>query len=209
MPLPRLALRERFLAHVMVKGSARYERLVRPRKEALFTRAGGDVLEIGAGTGPNLPYLRNVSGYLAAEPNVFMHPTLQEEIGRYSLPGRILAQPAEQVLPTLPEASVDTVICSLVLCSVKDPLGVLAGIRRVLRPGGHLLFLEHVADHQRARRCLQHALSPLFWCLGDGCSPTRPTGDFIRQSGFAAHDMEEFTLPLGPISPHVAGWARR
>jgi ubiquinone/menaquinone biosynthesis C-methylase UbiE len=198
------------LARIMSAGGPRYEGLVSHRKQQLFTLAQGSVLEIGAGTGPNLRYLPAVDRYLACEPNPYMHPLLGEEIERHGIAGSIDARPAEQLLRETEDASVDTVVCTLVLCSVDSPEKLLAGIRRVLKPGGRLLLLEHVsAPKGAALRVCQHLVSPVFRCLADGCRPTRDTIQSVRSAGFSRVEMEEFSLPLGPISPHLCGWASK
>ncbi len=210
MALTRYGLRKRLLANVMAKGGPRYEHLVEDRKRTLFSEAGGRVLEIGAGTGPNLRFLEHTEYYVAAEPNQFMHPYLQAEISRRGLAGEIDPRTAELLLAEVPGGSFDTVISTLVLCSVKDPSAVLAAIRRSLRPGGKLLLLEHLGSANGTALCAcQHLLSPIFWFLGDGCRPTRHTTQLVVEAGFSRTHLEEFHLPLGPISPHLCGWVEK
>lgn len=202
------AVREKLLTQIMVKGGPRYESLVRPRKQALLQRAKGVVLEIGAGTGPNLRYLQNDIRYLACEPNTHMHPYLQEEIDGWGGIAEVAPLSAEELLASRSAASVDTVISSLVLCSVPDQEAVLRQMHRVLRPGGELLLLEHVgAPTGSSLRICQHFVSPLFRCLADGCRPHRDTLAAIRAAGFSTEGVEQFRMALGPISPHICGFA--
>lgn len=210
MPSTPYGLRKRLLAWAMAKGGPRYERLVEDRKRQLFPHAQGRVLEIGAGVGPNLRFLTGVTEYVAAEPNRFMLPYLQAELKRCGLQGAVIPQSAEALLANTPEAAFDTVVCTLGLCSVSDASGMLRTIRRVLRPGGKLLLLEHVGAETGTGLCAcQVAISPLFWCLADGCKPNRRTAQAVEACGFARVQLDEFRLPLGPIAPHICGWAER
>lgn len=202
--------RARLLAHMMAKGSPRYESLVENRKKILFSQAEGVVVEIGAGTGPNLRFLRGVHEYIASEPNPYMHPRLRQEIARNQVSGTVDPRPAEILLAELPMESVDHVVSTLVLCSVSDPDSLLRQVRRILRPSGRLLLLEHVGAEQGTALCAcQHLLSPCFRWLGDGCNPTRDTLQVVRSAGFSKSSIEEFRLPLGPIAPHLCGWLEK
>lgn len=210
MSSPKQGWRARLLATVMAKGGPRYESHVADRKCALFAGVSGKVLEIGAGTGPNLRFLSGASEYVACEPNVYMHCYLEAEMARHRIAGRVEASDAESLLSELPEGSVDAVVSTLVLCSVEDPGNMLRLVRRVLRPGGRLLLLEHVGARRGTPLCAcQHVLTPAFRLLGDGCRPVRSTGVLVRTAGFARVELEDFELPLGPIAPHVCGWAEK
>ena len=110
----------------------------------------------------------------------------------------------------LPDHSVDSVISSLVLCSVADPAAVLAEVRRILRPGGTLRFVEHVAAPAGTpTRALQRALRrPWAWTF-EGCSCERDLERLIRAAGFASVDIERYRLhtPFVPFNTHIAGTA--
>lgn len=104
----------------------------------------------------------------------------------------------------------DYVISTLTLCSVAQPARTLAQIQRVLRPGGRLLFIEHVRASERdpVLRVMQQVLNPLQTALADGCNLNRETGVLIANSGFASVDCRDFQLDGGSlISPHVSGTA--
>ncbi len=205
-----LSFRKKGLAWLIAKGTARYERMVAERKTSLFKGDLGDVIEIGAGAGANLRYLHGMHSYRAIEPNPYMHPHLKAELERRHIEGEILAATAEDALVNLPEAAADTVVCTLVLCSVRDAKALLRLILRVLRPGGRLLLVEHVGAQPGSRlRTCQSLLVPLFHYCGDGCHPNRNTRAAIEAAGFRETGLEAFRLPLGPISPHLAGWAMK
>src|SRR5262249_6347842 len=126
---------------------------LRDRRRSLLARAEGDVLEIGAGTGENLAfYGERVATLTLAEPEEPMARRLDVRIDGQSPPVQAVRARAE-ALP-FADDSFDTVVSSLVLCTVDDPVQALDEVRRVLRPGGTLLFLEHVRsdEHRLARR---------------------------------------------------------
>jgi SAM-dependent methyltransferase len=184
--------------------------MVAARKRALFEGELGNVVEIGAGTGPNIRYMETASSYRAIEPNPYMHPHLKAELERRRVSGSLIREPAEEVLARIPEGTVDTVISTLVLCSINEPELLIGLVLRVLRPGGRLLVLEHVGAPQGSMLCAcQRCLIPAFRFLGDGCHPNRDTRSTIEASGFREVRMEDFELPLGPISPHLCGWAKK
>lgn len=179
-------------------------------KRALFQEALGRVrpervLEIGAGPGTNLAYLPPEVQYLALEPNPFFHPRLREEARKWGLVLTLLSGRAEAI--PLPGESVDLVVGTLVLCSVADPEKALEEVRRVLRPGGAYLFLEHVAAPKGTPlRCLQEAATPFFSLLGDGCHPNREPLAQI-QACFPKVEAEAFSLPFPVVGPHLMGLA--
>ena len=107
--------------------------------------------------------------------------------------------------------SFDCVVCTLTLCSVDEPENALKGITRVLRPGGKLLFIEHVQAFEPGRlRTAQRLLDPLQQLLADGCHLTRRTGDIIADAGFANVDLRRLQVPgASLISPHVWGVATK
>ena len=108
-----------------------------------------------------------------------------------------------------PDASIDVVISTLVLCSVGPELNAsLAEIHRVLRPGGRFLFLEHVAAPAGSLlRRVQRWVRPVWRGIADGCRPDQETGQAIEKTGFSRVEMERFRLQLPLVSPHVSGVA--
>ena len=209
---PRRDLRARLFAWSLAHAGDADRRLYGNRKRALFARLeagpGRAVVEIGAGAGPNAAYLPAGTRWLVAEPNGFFHPALHTTAARHGLALELLAGDAH-ALP-LPDASADAVVSTLVLCSVSDPAAALAEAKRVLRPGGALLFVEHVAaDDGTWLRRLQSGLRAPWGWAGDGCRPDRDTLGAIRAAGFAHVEAEAFRAPLGLAAPHVAGIAWR
>jgi SAM-dependent methyltransferase len=175
-------------------------------RRALLRQASGRVLEIGAGTGANLPHYPELPALTLAEPDGAMRRRLAPRAAAATFPVEVLDAPAER-LP-LADASVDTVVSTAVLCSVDDPARALAEARRVLRPGGRLLFLEHVrAEGRRAR--LQDRLTPAWRRVNAGCHLNRDTVAAIRAAGFAVATLRRLDdVPAPPIlRPLVAGVA--
>ena len=207
-PAPKPGFSKRVHAWMMARLSGRYERLVEDRKRALFTSLQGTVLEIGPGTGPNLRYYPSGIRWIGIEPNPYMHPYLERAAKRADFDTEIRTGSAEDI--PADSGSVDVVVSTLVLCSVGSVAQVLKEIRRVLKPGGRFVFMEHVAAQPRTRlRRVQNWLCPLWRKIGDGCHPNRETWIAIEQAGFEQVRYEHFRIPAGPVSPQMAGFAIR
>jgi SAM-dependent methyltransferase len=179
-------------------------------KERLLGGHPSRLVEIGPGPGGNLRYYRPGSQVVAFEPNPAMHARLQGEAAHRGLVLDLHPRGGEDL--DLPDGSVELVVATLVLCTVADPDTVLAEIRRVLAPGGRLVFLEHVvAPPGTALRRLQKVLHRPWRWLFEGCHLQRDTAAAIRRAGFARLELEEFRVPppFFPGSPHVAGIAVR
>jgi SAM-dependent methyltransferase len=170
---------------------ARYiNHIARHHKQQAFADIGrGPVLEIGAGTGANIPYLAPGTRLYAVEPSIRMHDRLQRRYAAAGIDVTLLPTGAEAI--PLADGSVDEVICSLVLCTVDDPAAVLAEVRRVLRPGGRFRFVEHVASARPGPRALvQRAIRRPWGWLFEGCHPHRHTAETIEGAGFASVRVE-------------------
>jgi ubiquinone/menaquinone biosynthesis C-methylase UbiE len=144
------------------------------QRAELLAQARGRVLEIGAGTGLNLPhYPQHLDELVLTEPQSAMAAGLHKRIAGLARPVTVVEAGAQE-LP-FPDASFDTVVSTLVLCTVPDADAAITEIRRVLKPGGRFLFIEHVlADGERLARW-QHRLAPAWKVFGDGCNCNRET----------------------------------
>ena len=171
--------------------------------------AEGRVLEIGFGSGLNLPHYRpGVTELLALEPSAVARRLARGAIERAPFPVRLLGLQAES-LP-LEEASVDCVVSTWTLCSVRDPAAALAELRRVLRPGGRLLFLEHGRHPDPRRARWQERLDPLQRRIAGGCHLSRPIPALVAASGLLLDPVEEFELARPRLLGHsFLGSARR
>lgn len=152
----------------------------------VIPQATGQVLEIGIGTGRNLGFYdpRKVQRLVGIDPAADMHALARRRSRRLGVPVELLQLSAE-TLP-VPSASFDTVVCTYTLCSVADPEQALREMRRVLRPGGRLLFAEHglAPDERVARR--QAWLEPYWRRVAGGCHLTRDVPRLLAQAGFSA-----------------------
>lgn len=198
--------RQRFLACFLTRFHRHYLDLTAPLRQRFLSQARGRVLEIGPGAGANFAWLPRDIEWIGLEPNPYLLPALRQAAADHGFHATVLQGRAEAI--PLPDASVDFVVATLVLCSVPDVARVLAEIRRVLRPGGRFVFLEHVAAPAGSRlRRLQDLGTPLTRCLGDGCHLNRETWRALQDAGFADLALEHVRLPLTFNAPHVAGVA--
>jgi ubiquinone/menaquinone biosynthesis C-methylase UbiE len=182
---------------------------LRAMRQRLLASAAGQVLEIGAGTGANLPcYGREVEHLTVTEPRVPMVRRLEGRVRDRGSAAKVLRAPAED-LP-FDNDTFDVAVSTLVLCGVDDQPRALRELRRVLRPGGRLLFLEHVRSDDPARARLQDRMNWLNRIVVM-CDCNRPTLDTIRRAGFTVTSLEHTALPKAPkfVSPAIIGVATK
>ena len=164
----------------------------------------GEVLDVGAGEGGSLPHLTGASRVTVLEPHRGSARRLAQRRGGPRVT-EVVRAPAEAI--PLPDASVDAAVCSSVLCSVADQDRALAEISRVLRPGGRLVLLEHVAAGRGSWLLqAQRLVAPFSRLLDRGCDPARDTEAALRQSRLTVIRLEriEATGPWGLRIPHRA-----
>ena len=171
------------------------------RRSALLSQATGRVLELGAGTGLNLPhYPDNLDELVMTEPSPPMVARLERRAKKAGIPTSVMTADAER-LP-FEDDSFDTVVSTLVLCTVDDPHQVIKEIARVLRPGGELLFLEHVrSDSPRLARW-QDRLHRPWHAFAAGCNANRPTVDMLRESSLSVEEVEHDRWKWMPALVH-------
>jgi ubiquinone/menaquinone biosynthesis C-methylase UbiE len=187
-------------------GASTERRWMGGRRRRLLAGARGAVLEIGGGTSANLAHYRDVDRVTVAEPDPFMRNRIGPKLADARVPVEVSTAGAE-ALP-FPDGSFDTVVSTLVLCTVPDQGAALDEVRRVLCPGGRLLFIEHVRAAGSMARW-QDRLEPLWGRLFGGCHPNRDTFTAIEEAGFEIETFESF-YPPGPLSgltPLVQGSA--
>lgn len=198
--------------------AALYDRMMQTTEEACLRdwRAGlvadlkGEVLEVGSGTGLNLPfYPPAVTRLVMSEPDSHMRQKLLQKVANQPA-GRV--EVSDAGLGTLPMAdgSFDAVVSTLVLCSVPDLDGAIAEVRRVLKPGGRFAFLEHVAAEDRPNRLKwQRRVEPFWKWFAGGCHLTRRTEAAIRAAGFEFDrlDHESMRKAWSLVRPTILGVA--
>ena len=200
--------------------AAFYDRLTEASEKAclqqwraeLLRDLTGHVLEVGTGTGRNIPfYPPGLQRLVLTEPDPHMRRRLSEKI-RSRVPSR--AELLDASLEELPFAaeSFDAVVATLVLCSVPHPDKALHEIHRVLKPGGQFVFLEHVAAEDRPRRLKwQRRVEPFWKWISGGCHLTRRTANAIVAAGFTVADVRRESMrkawPL--VRPTIRGVARK
>ena len=177
------------------------------KRRELLAEASGRTLEIGAGTGLNVDlYPDVVTALVLTEPEEPMARRLRERAGSR-------AQIVEAGADALPfeDDAFDTVVSTLVLCTVPDQPAALREIARVLKPGGRLLFLEHVRAEEPGLAKWQDRLTPLWKITGRGCHPNRDTAAAMQTAGFAVDRLDRDRFPKAPpiVRPLIAGVARR
>ena len=183
------------------------------KKTELFAEVKGQVLEIGPGTGVNFPFLtgREIT-WTGVDPNPAMHPYLIQAAKEENIAINLLEETTENIC--LPDDTIDFVISTEVLCSVKDLKKSLLEIKRVLKPKGKFLFLEHVVDkHNFWRRLVQKTVPYTPWrYYSDGCHPARNIGKTIKETGFSTVKYVDYMqegkgVILTINRPHIYGWA--
>jgi ubiquinone/menaquinone biosynthesis C-methylase UbiE len=196
--------------------SAFYDRGLRATEEAglremrreMLSRAQGRTIDLGAGTGANLGlYPADVTGLVLVEPDPHMTKQLRRKLAESGESATVAEAPAER-LP-FEDSSFDTAVFTLVLCTVPDPAAALAEVGRVLRPGGRMLFIEHVRSQDAGLARWQDRLERPWRFLGDGCHCNRDTVAAIEASSLSLEHLERGTLPKAPpiVKPLARGSA--
>lgn len=206
------AVRHPVFARMFDRLSRMMEREAGPYRKEMLTGLAGTVVEVGAGNGINFRhYPPEVERVLAIEPEPYMRAKAQDAAAQARVPVTVQSATAES-LP-LASGSCDAAVTSLVLCTISDVPGALAELRRVLKPGGELRFLEHVRGEQAGKARVQRTAdrSGVWPLIGGGCHCSRDTVGAIEEAGFSV--VSRRRVDLGPswalTNPHMLGVARR
>ena len=204
----RKSFYDRHVSPRLVHSGCSVEEFATMRKR-MVPRARGVVVEVGFGSGLNLPYYdpRGVDLLIGIEPDAAMIELAQEALDKTAFPAE-LRQGVGEKLP-LKDAMADTVVVTYAFCTIPEPDKALAEIRRVLKPGGRLLFCEH-ARAGGWRGSLQRGLNGAWSGLFGGCNLTRDPVSAIEAAGFTTDDVlvERFSLPRAMLGMHYSGEAR-
>lgn len=165
------------------------------QRQKVVPRASGDVLEIGIGSGLNIPYYDSsrVRHLWGLDPSPEMWSIARPNADRSDLDVEYLQSGAESI--PLEDAAADTVVMTYTLCTIPDPERALAEIRRVLKPRGKLLFCEHGRAPDRGVRRWQDRLNSVWGKLSGGCNLNRPISDLLEDAGFHSRDLQTMYIP--------------
>ena len=190
-----------------------YDQLVLPRlidwscglgaiteqRERIVPRARGKVLELGIGSGRNLPLYDpdKVELVWGVDPSPDLYRMAASRAGQMPFPVRFFVRPADEPGLALPDASVDTLVVTYTLCTVHDPVGALREARRTLAPDGRLLFAEHGRSPDPSVRRWQERITPVWRRVAGGCHLDRDPLAILKAAGFRIEELD---------TGYVTGW---
>lgn len=168
------------------------------QRKKVVPRAEGRVLEIGFGSGHNLPFYdaRKVSRLWALEPSAEMRARAAERVAASAIPLEFLDLPGESI--PLEDGAVDTVLVTYTLCTIPDVMTALSEMRRVLKPDGRMIFCEHGEAPDAGVRRWQRRLTPVWKAIGGGCHLGRPIPTLLSDGGFRVEGLQTMYLPSTP-----------
>lgn len=181
----------------------------RKQREKVVPLATGDVLEVGFGSGLNLPWYDTgkVRRIWALEPAPGMRKLAQRNIDASGLPVELIDLPGEEI--PLDTESVDSVVITYTLCTIPDVRAALAGVRRVLRPGGRLFYCEHGKAPDAGVRAWQNRLNPAWRRFAGGCNMNRDIPALLNDAGFTIEEDNRMYVPgIRALSYNFWGSAR-
>lgn len=192
---------DRILPHLVNKACATGQ--VMKLRSQLVPEARGQVLEVGMGSGLNLAFYRPDRTELVygLEPSAGMRRKASRNLANSPVPVEWLGLPGEEI--PLPDSSVDTVLLTFTLCTIPDWRKALEQMKRVLKPDGELLFLEHGESPDPRVRTWQHRITPGWRKVAGGCHLNRPIAELIQQAGFEIRELSTFYMPN---APRIAGF---
>jgi len=166
------------------------------RRTELVPGASGVVLEIGVGSGLNLPFYSSAVKHLyAVDPSPELLSMARKKADRVAFPAELRCESAEHL--SLDGGSVDTIVMTWALCTIPDPASALREMRRVLKPRGRLIFVEHGLSPDSGVRGWQDRLNPIWRRVAGGCNMNRKIDDLLASSGFNVIELRTHYLP-GP-----------
>lgn len=202
-----MTLRSRLMATFYDSAMKQAEaKLLFPYRQKLLEPLRGTVLEIGSGTGVNISFYQNIDRLICSEPDEHMRKHLVKKIEAHNgFPIELLTSAAEKI--EVEDDSIDVVVSTLVMCSVHNQAKVLEEIKRILKPTGQLVFLEHVCSLDTKTQKWQHRLTPTWSYLFDNCHLNRLTCEAIESAGFEV-EKERIAFNLFPVlNSWIAGCA--
>lgn len=168
------------------------------QRKKVVPRAEGRVLEIGFGAGHNLPFYdpAKVTHLWALEPSLEYRAKAAERVAQSPIPIKFLDLPGEEI--PLEDETVDNILVTYTMCTIPDVQAALSQMRRVLKPGGTMIFCEHGKAPDANVEKWQHRIEPVWKKISGGCHLARPIPDLVAEGGFQIGDMETMYLPSTP-----------
>ena len=183
----RMSLYQKYLLPKLLNWAMKAPALSKLRSE-LIPSAEGKVLEIGMGSGLNLPHYDGISGLIGLEPSEELQNLAEDMLIQTHFPSAMLTGSAEDI--PLESNSFDTVVMTWTLCSVSDPVLALSEIKRVIKPGGKVIFAEHGKSPDLNIRNWQKTINPVWSRIAGGCQLNLEIDDLYESSGFKFKSME-------------------
>ena len=184
---------------------------IRKQREKVVPKADGTVLEIGFGSGHNLPYYnkKNIDKIIGLEPSVHMQKLSKKKLKGFDVNFELITERAEEI--PLESNSIDSVVCTYTLCSISNPEMALSEIRRVLKKDGKFIFTEHAVSPDLKINKFQKKIEPLWKVIADGCHLTRDIKTMLAENGFSINNSEDMYLPGTPkfIGYHIWGLLKK
>jgi ubiquinone/menaquinone biosynthesis C-methylase UbiE len=176
-----------------------------PARRLVVPEATGRVLEVGIGTGLNLGLYGSIDELHAIDPDPFMLERAAPRVRALPFPAELHRSGAESM--PFPDARFDTAVITFTLCTIPDPAAALAEVKRVLKPTGRLLFVEHTRSVQPSLGRVQDLLTPLWKRIGGGCHLNRPAVELMRRAGFEVRGCEPVWRERWTLFPVYRGTA--
>ena len=184
---------------------------IKKQREKVVPKADGTVLEIGFGSGHNLPYYnkKNIDKIIGLEPSVHMQKLSKKKLKGFDVNFELITERAEEI--PLESNSIDSVVCTYTLCSISNPEMALSEIRRVLKKDGKFIFTEHAVSPDLKINKFQKKIEPLWKVIADGCHLTRDIKTMLAENGFSINNSEDMYLPGTPkfIGYHIWGLLKK
>lgn len=203
-------IRGRFNSWLLARFEDDLHEEVGPRKAEHIGLLTGTVIEIGAGNGANFRYYPPDVRVVAYEPNPYMHDRLHASARTHGLDVELRAVSAERL--DFEDNTVDAAVCTLVLCTVPNPVQTISEVQRVLKPGGRFFFIEHVAAERGTfLRRVQDLLHRPWRYVFEGCHTNRETGTLLEEAGFSRLEIDRFASRKMPpvVLPQIVGVATK
>lgn len=179
----------KYILPKLLDASMKKEGLEKYRPE-IAGRAEGVVLEIGFGSGLNLPYYKNITKLFALDPSLELYNLAKERISKVTFAVEYLQASAEKI--PLGDGVIDTVVSTWSLCTIPQPEQALKEVLRVLKPGGKFMFIEHGKSPRQLTFNVQKALTPAWRHLSGNCHLDREIDKLIKEAGFEFQEIESF-----------------